>query len=105
MEYQYLNHIDSPADLKKVPRKDLPIVAEELRDYMLSVIATKSSNRAWETRRGKSRPFLSQIFWSGVIAVFDPPVARGRLYQLGKPRQVSSEKARPNVGVGDAAGL
>jgi len=39
MEYQYLNHIDSPADLKKVPRKDLPIVAEELRDYMLSVIA------------------------------------------------------------------
>ena len=39
MEYQYLNHIDSPADLKKVPRQDLPIVAEELRDYMLSVIA------------------------------------------------------------------
>ncbi|MGO8792776.1 MAG: 1-deoxy-D-xylulose-5-phosphate synthase [Terriglobia bacterium] len=39
MEYQYLNHIDSPADLKKVPRQDLPIVAKELRDYMLSVIA------------------------------------------------------------------
>ncbi|MGO8813510.1 MAG: 1-deoxy-D-xylulose-5-phosphate synthase [Terriglobia bacterium] len=39
MEYKYLNHIESPADLKKVPRKDLPIVAEELRDYMLSVIA------------------------------------------------------------------
>jgi 1-deoxy-D-xylulose-5-phosphate synthase len=39
MEYRYLNHIDSPADLKKVPREDLPIVAEELRDYMLSVIA------------------------------------------------------------------
>ena len=39
MEYQYLNHIESPADLKKVPREDLPIVAEELRDYMVSVIA------------------------------------------------------------------
>src|SRR5579862_5596085 len=39
MEYQYLNHIESPADLKKVPRADLPIVAEELRDYMVSVIA------------------------------------------------------------------
>ena len=25
MEYKYLNHIESPADLKKVPRKDLPI--------------------------------------------------------------------------------
>jgi 1-deoxy-D-xylulose-5-phosphate synthase len=39
MDYRYLNHIDSPADLKKVPRGDLPIVAEELRDYMVSVIA------------------------------------------------------------------
>jgi 1-deoxy-D-xylulose-5-phosphate synthase len=39
MEYRYLNQIDSPADLKKVPREDLPIVAEELRDYMVSVIS------------------------------------------------------------------
>ncbi len=39
MEYRYLNHIDSPADLRKVPREDLPIVAEELRDYMVSVIS------------------------------------------------------------------
>jgi 1-deoxy-D-xylulose-5-phosphate synthase len=39
MEYQYLNKIDSSADLKKVPREDLSIVAEELRDYMVSVIS------------------------------------------------------------------
>ncbi|HTS69202.1 MAG TPA: 1-deoxy-D-xylulose-5-phosphate synthase [Terriglobia bacterium] len=39
MEYRYLNKIDSPADLKKVPQEDLPVVAEELRDYMVSVIA------------------------------------------------------------------
>jgi 1-deoxy-D-xylulose-5-phosphate synthase len=39
MDYKYLTSIDSPADLKKVPRQDLPIVAEELRDYMISVIA------------------------------------------------------------------
>jgi 1-deoxy-D-xylulose-5-phosphate synthase len=39
MEYRYLNQIDSPADLKKVPRADLPVVAEELRDYMVSVIS------------------------------------------------------------------
>jgi dihydroflavonol-4-reductase len=32
-----------------------------------------------------------------VIAVFDP-VARGRLYELGKRRQVSSEKARRVLG-------
>jgi len=39
MDYQYLTQINSPADLKKVPRQDLPIVARELRDYMISVIA------------------------------------------------------------------
>jgi dihydroflavonol-4-reductase len=32
-----------------------------------------------------------------VIAIFDP-VARGRLYELGKRRQVSSEKARRMLG-------
>jgi len=39
MEYQYLTRIDSPADLKKVPREDLPKVAEELRDYLISVVS------------------------------------------------------------------
>jgi dihydroflavonol-4-reductase len=32
-----------------------------------------------------------------VVAIFDP-VARGRLYELGKPRKVSSEKARRTLG-------
>jgi len=39
MEYQYLTHIDSPADLKKIPREALPRVAEELRDYLISVVS------------------------------------------------------------------
>jgi 1-deoxy-D-xylulose-5-phosphate synthase len=39
MEYQYLTHIDSPVDLKKVPREELPRVAEELRDYLVTVVA------------------------------------------------------------------
>ncbi len=39
MDYQYLTRIDSPADLKKVPRAELPRVAEELRDYMITVVA------------------------------------------------------------------
>ena len=39
MEYRYLTHIESPADLKKVPREDLPIVAEELRNYMIAVVS------------------------------------------------------------------
>jgi 1-deoxy-D-xylulose-5-phosphate synthase len=39
MEYRYLSRIDSPADLKKVPREELPRVAEELRDYLISVVS------------------------------------------------------------------
>jgi 1-deoxy-D-xylulose-5-phosphate synthase len=39
MEYQYLTRIDSPADLKKVPRQELPKVAEELRDYLIAVVS------------------------------------------------------------------
>jgi 1-deoxy-D-xylulose-5-phosphate synthase len=39
MEYQYLTRLDSPADLRKIPREELPVVAEELRNYMISVIS------------------------------------------------------------------
>ena len=39
MDYQYLMKIDSPADLKKVPREDLPTVALELRDYLITVVS------------------------------------------------------------------
>jgi 1-deoxy-D-xylulose-5-phosphate synthase len=39
MDYQYLQRIDSPADLKKVPREELPVVAEELRDYLITVVS------------------------------------------------------------------
>jgi len=39
MEYEYLPQIDSPADLKKVPREELPRVADELRDYIISVVS------------------------------------------------------------------
>ena len=39
MEYEYLPQINSPADLKKVPREELPRVADELRDYIISVVS------------------------------------------------------------------
>jgi 1-deoxy-D-xylulose-5-phosphate synthase len=39
MEYEYLMKIDSPDDLKKVPREDLPKVALELRDYLITVVS------------------------------------------------------------------
>src|SRR5215472_5676499 len=39
MQYRYLPAIDSPADLKKVARAELPLVADELRDYIVSVIS------------------------------------------------------------------
>jgi 1-deoxy-D-xylulose-5-phosphate synthase len=39
MEYRYLTRIDSPADLKRVPRHELPVVAAELRDYLITTIS------------------------------------------------------------------
>ena len=39
MEYKYLMRIDSPADLKKLPREALPRVAEELRHYLISEVS------------------------------------------------------------------
>jgi 1-deoxy-D-xylulose-5-phosphate synthase len=38
-EYRYLSQINSPADLKRLRRDELPQVAEELRDYIISVIS------------------------------------------------------------------
>ncbi len=39
MDYQYLPGIESPADLKKVSREELPKVAAELRDYLITVVS------------------------------------------------------------------
>ena len=39
MEYTYINKIDSPADLKKVPIDELPAVCAELRDYIIEVLS------------------------------------------------------------------
>ena len=39
MEYSYINKIDSPADLKKVPIEELPAVCAELRDYIIEVLS------------------------------------------------------------------
>ncbi|HTV55979.1 MAG TPA: 1-deoxy-D-xylulose-5-phosphate synthase [Terriglobia bacterium] len=39
MEYQYLSRIESPVDLKRLPREALPKVADELRDYLITVVS------------------------------------------------------------------
>ena len=39
MEYRYLHTIDSPADLKRVPLEDLPVVCAELRDFIIEVLS------------------------------------------------------------------
>lgn len=38
-EYQYLYKIDSPDDLKQVPRNDLPQVCDELRDFIIDEVS------------------------------------------------------------------
>ena len=39
MEYKYINHIDSPADLKKVAIEDLPKVCAELRQFIIEALS------------------------------------------------------------------
>ena len=39
MDYQYLNNINSPSDLKALPREALPAVCAELRDYIVSELS------------------------------------------------------------------
>ncbi len=35
MKYRYLNQISSPADLRRLPKSELPALAEEIRDFLV----------------------------------------------------------------------
>ena len=39
MEYKYLTHINSPLDLKKLPKEVLPQVCAELRDFIIEELS------------------------------------------------------------------
>ena len=39
MEYKYISHIDSPADLKQVPIEELPAVCAELRQFIIEALS------------------------------------------------------------------
>ena len=39
MEYNYINHIDSPADLKKLKVEELPAVCAELRQFIIEALS------------------------------------------------------------------
>ncbi len=42
----FLEKIDSPVDLKKIPRKDLPILASELREVIIDVVSKNGGHLA-----------------------------------------------------------
>lgn len=46
MEYQYLPHINSPADLKQLPVEALPRVCEEVRDFIIRACAKNPGHLA-----------------------------------------------------------
>ena len=46
MTYQYLSHIDSPADLKQLPVEALPQVCAELRDFIIQACAKNPGHLA-----------------------------------------------------------
>jgi len=46
MDYQYINHINSPADLKKVKLEELPSVCAELRDFIIEALSKNPGHLA-----------------------------------------------------------
>ncbi len=44
MEYQFLNNIEFPADLRKINEKNLPQVCEELRDFIIDIVSVKGGH-------------------------------------------------------------
>ena len=46
MEYKYINHIDSPADLKQVPLEELPEVCAELRQFIIEALSKNPGHLA-----------------------------------------------------------
>ena len=46
MEYKYINKIDSPADLKKIPVEELPEVCVELRDFIIEALSKNPGHLA-----------------------------------------------------------
>ena len=41
---KYLTHIDTPFDLRKLSQEDLPALAEELRQYIIEIVAAKEGH-------------------------------------------------------------
>jgi 1-deoxy-D-xylulose-5-phosphate synthase len=44
VKYKILSYINSPADLKKIPIKDLPELAKELRHFIIDIVSTKEGH-------------------------------------------------------------
>ena len=42
--YKYLNLLENPSDLRSLKREDLPILAEEARDFILDIVSTKTGH-------------------------------------------------------------
>ena len=44
MQYTFLNNINTPTDLRKLSVKDLPLLASELRDYIIDIVSVKKGH-------------------------------------------------------------
>ena len=46
MEYKYLPGINSPQDVKKIPERDLPVLADEIRDELINTVSKNGGHLA-----------------------------------------------------------
>ena len=47
MEYQILNNIEGPENLKALSLQELQLLAKELRQYIIAVVAVKEGHPAY----------------------------------------------------------
>lgn len=46
MEYNLLNQIDSPSDVKKLKKKDLPVLCEQIRSFLVDTVGERGGHLA-----------------------------------------------------------
>ncbi|RZL33381.1 MAG: 1-deoxy-D-xylulose-5-phosphate synthase [Rubrivivax sp.] len=103
MDYTLLNSIDSPADLRRLPRTDLKKVADELRAYVLESVAQTGGHLGSNLGTVELTVALHYVFntpedrlvWDVGHQTYPHKVLTGRRERMGSLRQLGGISGFP----------
>ncbi|MDB5803636.1 MAG: 1-deoxy-D-xylulose-5-phosphate synthase [Betaproteobacteria bacterium] len=101
--YELLKTIDSPADLRKLPRKDLPQLAKELRGYVLESVAQTGGHLSSNLGTVELTIALHYVFntpedrlvWDVGHQTYPHKILTGRRERMGTLRQLDGISGFP----------